>query len=295
MKRIVFYLFIAGINLFRLVPFWLLYFFGWLAYLLVFYIFKYRRKVVYTNLCKSFPLKSNEEINRITKLFFKTNLADIFVEGLKGFTMTGHQFKKRYNVLNPEILDNYFEKKQDVIAVATHYGNWEWGIQAVGSQLKHQAAALYKPLSNQYIEKFTKNLREKSGMKLVSIYDTKAYFQSEKEKPVLYIMAADQFPGDQIGKALWLEFLGRETPCLHGPESYARFNNLPVVFFNVQRVKRGFYTLEIKKLSEHPKDTQPGEITRLFMKSLEESVIAKPQDWLWSHKRWKLECKPETL
>ena len=293
MHRFTFYLFLFGINIFRIVPFGLIYFFGWIIYVIIYHLVGYRRDVVLTNLRKCFPEKSETELKTLSKKFYKDNLADIFVEGLKGFTMSQKQFKSRYRVVNPEILDEYYQKGQDVIALATHYGNWEWGIQAVGSQIGHQAAALYKPLSNKYVERFTKNLREKSGMKLVSIYDTLAYFQSKKEKPVIYIMAADQFPGDQMAKALWIEFLGRETPCLHGPESYARYNNLPVVFFDVRRVKRGYYTLEIKKMIENPKETQPGDITKIYMNILEQVIQAKPQDWLWSHKRWKVSRKPQ--
>ena len=196
MHRFTFYLFLFGINIFRIVPFGLIYFFGWIIYVIIYHLVGYRRDVVLTNLRKCFPEKSETELKTLSKKFYKDNLADIFVEGLKGFTMSQKQFKSRYRVVNPEILDEYYQKGQDVIALATHYGNWEWGIQAVGSQIGHQAAALYKPLSNKYVERFTKNLREKSGMKLVSIYDTLAYFQSKKEKPVIYIMAADQFPGD---------------------------------------------------------------------------------------------------
>jgi len=291
MHRITFYLFYIGINLFRFVPFRLLYIGSWKVYVIIYHLFGYRKKVVLDNLIKCFPDKTDQEIERICKDFYKYNLADIFVEGLKGFTMSQKQYKSRYRIVNPELLDEYYQKGQDVIALATHYGNWEWGIQAVDAQINHQAAALYKPLSNKFVERFTKKLREKSGMKLVSIYDTLAYFQSKKEKPVIYIMAADQFPGDQIGKAIWLEFLGRDTPCLHGPESYARFNNFPVVFFDLKRVKRGYYEMEIKKLVDHPKETQPGDITKKYMQTLELAILAKPQDWLWSHKRWKVQRK----
>ena len=223
-----------------MVPFWLLYLKGWFTYLLIYHVVKYRRKVVVENLQKSFPEKDEAAIKQLTQKFYKENLSAIFVEGLKGFTMNQQQFKKRYRVVNPEVLDTYFEKGQDVIALATHYTNWAWGIQAVNAQIKNQAAALYKPLTNYYIERYSKKLREASGMELVPITETKAYFQSKKKKPVLYIMAADQFPGGMIDKAIWLDFLGRKTPCLHGPESYARFNHLPTFFFDVWRVKRDY-------------------------------------------------------
>lgn len=287
--RIVFLLFYVGINLFRIVPFWLLYAKSYFIYIILFYVVGYRKKVVTDNLLKCFPDKDISEINKLTKAFFKNNLSEIFVEGLKGFTMSQKQFVKRYKVLNPEVLDVFYKSGQDVLAIASHYGNWEWGIQAVNTQVKHQAAALYKPLSNKFIEKFTKGLREESGMHLVSIADTLAYFQSQKQEPVVYIMAADQYPGGMMKKALWVDFLGRNTACLHGPESYARYNKLPVFFFDVRRIKRGYYTLEIKLLADNPNALEKGEVTQRYMKSLEKVIEKKPEDWLWSHKRWKNE------
>ncbi len=123
-------------------------------------------------------------------------------------------------------------------------------------------------------------------MELVPITDTRAYFEKEKEKPVMYIMAADQNPGD-VKKAHWVDFLGRDTACLHGPENYAKFNNLPVVFFDLTRIKRGYYKMEIKKLVDKPLETEPGEITQKYMSALAKAIYKAPENWLWSHKRWK--------
>jgi len=257
----------------------------------MYYIIGYRKKVTFGNLSKCFPEKDKKEIKRLSKAFYRRNLTHIFVESLKGFTMTQKQFQKRYKIVNPEFLDEYYEKGQEVIALASHYGNWEWGIQAVDSQIKHQGAALYKPLNNTFVENYSIKLRQKFGMKLVSIFDTLDYFQSKKEKPALYIMAADQYPGGMMKKAIWVDFLGIETPCLHGPESYSRYNNLPIIFFDVRRVKKGHYELELKKLADNPNDLEPGEITQRYMTALEEVIREKPEYWLWSHKRWKKKRK----
>lgn len=291
MNRIVYILFLLGINIFRFIPFWMLYAMAYFVYLIIFYLVGYRRNVVEDNLSKCFTDKDVHEIKLMSKQFYKHNLSAIFVEGLKGFTMSTRSFSIRYQVMNPEILNEYFEKGQDVIALASHMTNWEWGIQAVGNQIRHQAAALYKPLTNEFIEEYTQKLRAQAGMKMVPITHTRAYFESKKEKPVLYIMAADQFPGGTFSKAIWVNFLGRDTACLHGPENYARFNNLPLVFFDVVRIRRGYYQLTIKKVEDSPMETEKGEITAKYMGLLEEAVKKNPTDWLWSHKRWKVERK----
>lgn len=286
MDRFVFILFYIGINFFRVIPFAFLSSINYLVYIILFYIVRYRKDLVISNLRRSFPQKSLKEIKQIAKRFYKKNLATIFIEGFKGFTMSENQLRKRYVVKNPEILDNYFFKNQSLIALATHYTNWEWGIQAVGKQIKHKAAALYMPMTNKFIDEYVKKLRQKQDMELVSVKETRAYFEKEKEKPVIYIMAADQCPSN-IEKAHWIDFLNQKTACLHGPESYARFNHLPLVFFDVKRIKKGFYEMTIRKLADDISAYPKGEPTQKYMQFLEKAIYENPSDWLWSHNRWK--------
>jgi len=63
--------------------------------------------------------------------------------------------------------------------------------------------------------------------------------------------------------------------------------NLPVFYIDIQRVKRGFYEVKLSLLSDEPRELSEGEITRKYAQKLEEIIIKKPQDWLWSHRRWK--------
>jgi KDO2-lipid IV(A) lauroyltransferase len=100
-------------------------------------------------------------------------------------------------------------------------------------------------------------------------------------------MAADQSPS-KPDNAIWVNFMGQETAFLHGIEKHARQRNLPVLFVDIQRVKRGFYTLKMSFITKTPQNTEPGEITSLYAKKLENIIKHKPENWLWSHRRWKL-------
>ena len=64
--------------------------------------------------------------------------------------------------------------------------------------------------------------------------------------------------------------------------------DLPVIFVDIQRVKRGYYTLELSFTSTEPTKTAVGEITGAYARQLEAVIRKKPENWLWSHKRWKL-------
>ncbi len=285
MKKLSYYIFLGFIYFLKIIPFFLLYLVADLMYFFMYYILRYRRKVVYRNLVNSFPGKSSREINKIARAFYR-NLGDILVESVKGYSMSQESFNKRYKIKNFEFVAKYLNKGRTVIALASHYGNWEWGIEAVAPVFHKKVVALYKPLSNKYIDKYLDEKRRKGGMYLVPTTETREIFEESVNNPTLFIMAADQNPG-KVSKAIWVPFLNRETACLHGPESYARRYNTPLVYFDVQRVRRGYYILNIRDLYENPSQTQTGFVTGLYMQTLEKIIQEKPENWLWSHKRWK--------
>ena len=197
---------------------------------------------------------------------------------------------KRYKVLNPQIITPYFEQNRSVIAVASHYTNWEWGVLCLSLQFKHKSVGLYKPLSNKYIDNYMVKSRAAWGMNLVSIHETSKNFEQDSSEPSIYYMIADQSPGN-VERAYWVDFLNQDTACLHGPENYAKKYNLPVIYGHVNRVKRGFYEVNISLITENPQETEDSEITKAFMKILESNILLKPENWLWSHKRWKKKRK----
>lgn len=285
MNRIIYWFFLFNVRVFQILPFRMLYILSDMFYLLVYYIIRYRKKVVFKNLTNSFPEHNPKQTEKIAKRFYR-HFCDITVESIKGFTMSRKQLLERYKVLNSEVSDAYFSQGKSIIQLASHYCNWEWGILSVGMQFQHETISLYKQLKNQYVEKYAKKQRERFGMKMLSIYDTRASFEENKETPVAYIMAADQSPSN-TRKAYWLDFLNQDTACLHGPENYSRMLNMPVVYFNVKKVKRGFYTLQVINIESEPANTAESEITRRYMQTLEKSIKQQPEYWLWSHKRWK--------
>ncbi len=274
------------ILLIGILPFWLLYAFSDFMRFLLKDIFGYRKKVIVSNLKRCFPDAGDEEIKRLTSDAYK-NLMDVLVEGFKAFTMSNEQIKKRHKILNPEILDSYKNSNRNIIAAPCHYGNWEWGALSPALQLDYQIAAFYTPLSNPYMDKRIRKNRSRTGTILASTRRTARTFEELSDSRAIFVMAADQSPS-KPNHAIWVDFLGQQTAFLHGIEKHARQRNLPVVFVDIQRVKRGYYTLELSFITEYPTQTEPGEITTLYAKKLEEVILKNPGNWLWSHKRWKL-------
>jgi KDO2-lipid IV(A) lauroyltransferase len=286
MDRITFILFYLFAMLIGLLPFPLLYKLSDFLSFILRKVIKYRKAVVIENLEKSFPDIGKEELGRITRRFY-LNLSDVLLEGIKSFTISRKQVMARHRILNPEIVQPYLDAGMGIIGGTAHYGNWEWGSLSPGLFINSKLIAFYKPLSNKRFDKFVRDSRSRFGTILTSIRETTKAFTDNHGYPVIYIMVADQSPSN-LRMAYWVNFLGRDTAFLHGPEKYARINSYPVIYAAIRRVKRGFYEMDLSVIVEDPSTLPEGEITRLYAEKLESLIKEDPANWLWSHKRWKL-------
>ncbi len=284
MDYFVFLLFLIIITLFAITPFFVLYGFSDIVSFLL-YNSGYRKKVVRENLQNSFPGKSVKEIKQIEKNFYR-NLSDIFLESIKGYTMSTKTGKKRYTGKNTDIIKKYHEEGRGVILALSHYANWEWGTVSLPLYVENDIAVVYKPIKNKYIDRFIKRSRSKNGMFMIPINQTRMFFQKFKDKPHTFILVSDQSPSNP-DKSVWVDFLGRKTPFLHGIEYYSRVYNMPVIYMSVERKKRGYYEFAFSLLHDNPKELAPGKITEMYAEKVEEEIRKNPSNWLWSHRRWK--------
>jgi KDO2-lipid IV(A) lauroyltransferase len=285
MKLITTFFFLFFIFLIGIMPFFVLYLFSDFARFLLQYVIRYRLKVINSNLYKALPGLGKREKRRLVRKIYR-NLTDVLIEGIKSFTMTRRQVRRRHKILNADILQPYLNSGKSIIAVTAHYNNFEWGSLSPGVYTDYNAIAFYKPLSNKHIDKFVRRSRSKFGTTLASIKETTSTFENYRNIPTVFLMAADQSPSNH-GKAIWVNFLGIETAFLHGPEKHAMLNNYPVFYIDVERVKRGFYTCELSLLADNPQSLLEGEITRRYAAKIESIIRKKPENWLWSHRRWK--------
>ena len=283
--KIAYYIFLIPISI---LPYWILYRISDLIYLLLYYVFGYRKKVVFENLRNSFPSYTQKEIKGLGKKFFK-HFCDIIVESIKNFTISKNQISKRIKFSNPEILSEYFEQGKNVILVGGHYNNWEMPAIAVpvNNQHNHHVVGIYKPLSNPFFNKKITSSREKFGMRMVPMKMAKDEFNGQPHGPQMIILGGDQCPSDPK-KAYWMNFLNQDTGVHFGAEKYAKEHNIPLIYVSIEKVKRGYYLVHYKLISDSPTTNYNyGELTELHTKELEKDIISSPQYWLWTHKRWK--------
>jgi len=291
MKKMSYYFFRATVILFSLVPFWLLYKLSDFVAFILRRVVGYRLKVVRMNLKNSFPEKSETELRRIERASY-LNLSDIMLETIKGFSMSGAEIKRRFVFTTPNAFDALMENKVSCIMVAAHYANWEWGALSFPQYVSIPLLGFYKPLSNPYTDRYAHKNRSSLGVIMVSIKDTAGVFQKYKNTQSAFVLLSDQSPSTH--RTHWLRFLNQDTACLKGADKYGHLTNLPVYYVDQDRVARGHYVFGAELLCENPAQLPEGEVTRLFMQRLEQKLIKNPDNWLWSHKRWKLKLPENT-
>jgi KDO2-lipid IV(A) lauroyltransferase len=279
------YLGIFFLAVLSLLPLWILYIFGNVAYLLLYYVFGYRRKVVRENLSNAFPEKGTAEIITIEKRYYKY-LADLIFEIVKMSAISEKEIRKRFVFKHTEQIETYLKKGQSVLICSAHYGNWEWGTLGIGLNFSAHHYPIYKPLSNPLFDNWFKKVRSKFGNRLIPMRQTLRSLQASKGSPSLFSFGNDQSPSkDELH--YWTTFLNQPTSVQLGIEKIAKMTNQPIFYLKVNYVKRGYYAVDCVPLCLDPAATARYEITELHTRFLENIIKEEPAYWLWSHRRWK--------
>lgn len=281
------YILYGFIWLVSFLPLRLLYLFSDVCYYLLYYLAGYRRKVVRNNLRNSFPDKSEAELKRIEKKYYR-HMCDVFVELYKFWHISAKEISRRCVFKNPEVLQKHFDQGKGVIGVLGHYCNWEWMVSYTLHLTDVDFYPLYKPVHNKVMDKMMLHIRSRFGSHPVPKNDILRLIVKNKQikKPFLAAFIADQTPNAQ-NLNFWMDFLNQDTPVFVGTERIATKFNLPVISLSMKKVKRGYYEVEFFDLCEEPAKLEPGELTQMHTRLLESCIKENPEYWLWSHKRWK--------
>lgn len=285
MQLLVFILVYPALWLVSILPYRLFYFLSDCFFFLVYHLVGYRKKVVYDNLKLVFPKKTEDEILRIRKDFFK-HMCDMFMEMVKTMSLSKSDVKERYQVTNIEVLQE-LEKTKSILIVCAHYANWEWNV-SINNYVQSKGYAVYQKIGNVYFDRWIKKVRARWNTSLITQNETVKTVVRDKQKGIIgtFGMVSDQSP--QVHRTqYWTEFMGVKVPVFNGAEIMARKMDLAVVFLKVSKVKRGYYQAEFIPITSAGSQTDKNEITDQFLRLTEQQIRERPEHYLWTHKRWK--------
>ncbi|MEQ1554429.1 MAG: lysophospholipid acyltransferase family protein, partial [Ferruginibacter sp.] len=212
---------------------------------------------------------------------------DTFIESIKFISISKKQLLKR-STGDFELMNNLLAKGYSINALAGHQFNWEYANLLYANHLNIPFVGIYGPISNKIIAKIFFDIRKRYGTILISSPDFKNKMHTVFQKQYILALAADQNPS-HAENGYWVNFFGRPTPFVPGPEKGAVKNNAAVVYIGFKKIKRGHYHFSTTLLAEQSATTTNGELTRLYRDILEKTIRQDPANYLWSHRRFKFE------
>lgn len=256
-------------------------------YYLAYYVVGYRRKVVRKNLVNSFPEKTEEEIKKLEKAFYR-QFCDQIVEIVKQITLTKEEMASHLYVENIELVEKLRAENRSIVYYLAHIGCWEYVAYFSEATKTDDLYIGYKKLTNEAFDNLMFYLRSKFGghpVQDVKLLRTLAQLKKEGKRAELGFLA-DQSP---MTDALnyWTTFLNQNTAMIDSIERIARKLDYAVCYFDVTRESRGVYKLEVQLITDDINSTPQNYVTEQYTRLLEQTIKKQPECYLWSHNRWK--------
>lgn len=248
----------------------------------------YRYDVIMKQLHDSFPEKSDEEIDDICRRYYD-HLAEMIV-GTLSLAAMNDKSRRKATELN---LTGEFEQMiegRNVVVLTSHFGFWEIALNLYLFIPKHHVVAAYRPLKSRIMEKLYRRLRNYERVDVVPSNNFMRHYVANRNgidgKNLAVGLISDQNCPPTKG-CCWHSFLNHDSIFFDGGEQLARKFGLPVYYLELERIEAGRYRHNYTLLYDGVEEVKPHEITERYVRCLERTIVAKPEHWMWSHKRWK--------
>lgn len=272
--------------LFSRLPLRVLYLFSDFIFIVIYYIVGYRRKVVFENLQNSFPTKSLEELKQIEKDFY-INFCDYIVETFKSFTVSSNELRVRVQHINQHVFDDAKVEGKNIILLAGHVFNWEWINALALSIAQENSHPVYRKVQSSFWEQKIKELRTRFGNEPLEAKEVVRHiFRNPNDGNSIYLFVADQTP--HVSEVTFgLKFLNQKTPVFVGYDKLSTRMDLAFIYCDMKKVKRGFYQVNYYRIQPDGEKFVEHEVVKKFHTLLENTINKRPDNYLWSHRRWK--------
>ena len=241
------------------------------------------KRIIEKNLLKAIPNLKNEEIKTITKKMWG-NYGKILAEYIFIKNFKRSNLKNKIKVQGQEILENIKNNNEPVIFVSGHFNNFElmaMHIENSGVEL----AAVYRPLNNKFLNFIMEKIRKKYICKnqiKKGISGTKQLLSFFKKNISIAIMI-DQ----RVSEGIKSEFFNQKAYTTTIPAQFVKKFNCKVVPIHIERKKDLCFQLNIYNPIKFRDDDTIASITLQLNIILEKMILKNPDQWIWSHNRWK--------
>ena len=241
------------------------------------------KNLIHSNIKKALPEIGLKDLNRITKLMWN-NYGRVFAEYMFIKEFRENKTSSRIKIEGQDVLEEIKRKDKSVIFISGHLSNFElmaMQIEKTGIKL----AAIYRPLNNIFLNKIMERIRKKYICKFQikkGIGGMKKLITLKKNNFSTALMI-DQ----RVSQGIKSNFFNQEALTTTIPAQLVKKFKLPIVPIFIERVDDINFKLVVKKPINFESTKSTQEITDELNKILEKMIIYKPEQWIWSHNRWK--------
>ena len=232
------------------------------------------------NLLRAFPKSDFDERKKILKKMW-TNYGYIFSEYM---FIKNFRNNEKLIIENQEGLEKIIKNSQPVVFISGHFSNFElmaMHLEKSGVDL----AVIYRPLNNKYLNNVMEKIREKYICKKQikkGISGTKDLLKSFKKGTSVALMI-DQ----RVSEGIKCNFFNAEASTTTIPAQFVKKFGAKVVPIYIERIKSNNFKLVIHEPISFLNNDTVNYITLTLNKILEKMIIKNPEQWIWTHNRWK--------
>ena len=241
------------------------------------------KELINSNIRRAIPTIEEVRLNKISKSMWN-NYGRVFAEYIFIKDFRKGKLSNNIKVNGKEILDKIINSNQQVVFVSGHLSNFElmaMYLEKSGIKL----SAIYRPLNNIFLNKIMERIRKKyictmqikkgiGGLKKLINLNKKNYSTA---------LMIDQ----RVSEGILSSFFNKKALTTTIPAQLVKKYNIPVVPVYIERSKDTKFEITINEPLYFSESTSIQDITDKLNKILENMIVKKPEQWIWSHNRWK--------
>ena len=241
-----------------------------------------KKTLILKNLDRAFPNEEIDNEKKIKKIWenYGRILSDyIYLKDFRNGTKNNY-----INVEGREILNKIKKKKSPVVFVSGHFNNFElMAMEIEKNDIK--VAAIYRPLNNLFLNPMMENIRKKYVCKRQikkGISGTREILKLFKNGVSIALMI-DQ----RVSEGKKIKFFNHEAYTTTIPAQLIKKFGCDVIPVHVERNKRYHFNIKFFEPISFDKNKNIMQVTLELNKILEKMILKNPDQWIWTHNRWK--------
>jgi Kdo2-lipid IVA lauroyltransferase/acyltransferase len=241
------------------------------------------KTLIHSNIKKAIPEISFKKLDKITKLMWN-NYGRVFAEYIFIKDFRTGKLASQIKIDGQEILDEIKKLDKPVIFISGHFGNFElmaMYLEKTGINL----SAIYRPLNNIFLNRIIEKIRKKYICKnqiKKGIGGIKKLISLQKKNCSTALMI-DQ----RVSEGIKSNLFNKEALTTTIPAQLVKKFDMPIVPIYIERINGINFKITINKPLKFSNETSTKDITDELNRILAKMIILNPEQWIWSHNRWK--------